>query len=207
MSLLLQICAFITVLRAEDCAKAVAFVEDGRSQRYGARVLNVSHSTIERILARFRKTGRNIRKSRCGRKRKSTANDDRFLVLNTYRIVKCVVSKCMDSPVKVTREISVEACTELVFIDGEPLTAQRYIEEILVNHVVPFVPFIGDDFVHASRCVTAHLMKVGLEKLNWPAFSPDGNLMYIWDKLGRRVRSRAVAPTTKNELRVTPQEE
>ncbi|KAF2883393.1 hypothetical protein ILUMI_22781 [Ignelater luminosus] len=50
-----------------------------------ARVLNVSHSTIQRVLNRFRETSRNIPKPGCGRKRKITTNDDRFLVLNTLR--------------------------------------------------------------------------------------------------------------------------
>ncbi|KAF2902735.1 hypothetical protein ILUMI_03443 [Ignelater luminosus] len=83
LSVLLQICAFIMVLSAEDCAKAVALVEDGRSPGYVTRVLNVNHSTIQRILACFRETGRNILRPGCGRNRKTVANDDRFLVLNT----------------------------------------------------------------------------------------------------------------------------
>ncbi|KAF2889411.1 hypothetical protein ILUMI_16763 [Ignelater luminosus] len=53
------------VLRAEECAKAVALVEDERSQRYVARVLNASHSTIQRVLARLRETGTNIRIPGC----------------------------------------------------------------------------------------------------------------------------------------------
>ncbi|KAF2904204.1 hypothetical protein ILUMI_01973 [Ignelater luminosus] len=73
------------VLSAEDCAKTVALVEDGRSPRYMARVLNVSHFTIQKVLAHFRETGRNIRKPGCGRNRKTTANDDRFRFLNTLR--------------------------------------------------------------------------------------------------------------------------
>ncbi|KAF2896248.1 hypothetical protein ILUMI_09925 [Ignelater luminosus] len=44
------------VLSAEDCAKVVALVKDGRSQPYVARVLNVSHSTIQRV-ARYPSAG------------------------------------------------------------------------------------------------------------------------------------------------------
>ncbi|KAF2895250.1 hypothetical protein ILUMI_10923 [Ignelater luminosus] len=55
------------VLSAEDCAKTVALVEDERSQWYVAR------------------TGTNIRRPGCGGKRKTTAKDDQFLVLNTQR--------------------------------------------------------------------------------------------------------------------------
>lgn len=42
------------VLSAEYCTKMVALVEDGRSQRYVVVLLvNVSHSTIQRVLHRF----------------------------------------------------------------------------------------------------------------------------------------------------------
>lgn len=308
---------FIMILSAEDCAKAVALVEDGRSQRYVARVLNVSRSTVQRVLERFRETGRNARRPGCGRKRKTTANDDRFLVLNTlrnrhltsvetrnqlrevrgtdvsvwtvrrrlqevglkacrpaagpkllprHRVARLQFARehlnwnlvqwstvlftdesrfCLHSPdgrervwrrtgerfaectfnprvshgggsVMVWAGISMEACTELVVINRGSLTAQRYIEEVLANYVVPFAPFIGDDFVlmqdnarpHSARCVTEYLEEVGIEKLNWPACTPDGNpIEHVWDMLGRRVRSRAVAPTTLNDLRMALQEE
>jgi hypothetical protein len=43
-------------------------------------------------------------------------------------------------------DISMEACTELVVVNGGamPMTANRYIRDILEPHVVPFVPFIGN---------------------------------------------------------------
>lgn len=109
-----------------------------------------------------------------------------------------------------------DACTELIVIDGGSLTAQRYNEEVLANYVVPFAPIIGDDFVlmqdnaraHSARCVTEYLDEVGIGKLNWPACTPDGNpVEHVWDMLGRRVRGRAVAATTINHLRVALQEE
>ena len=43
--------------------------------------------------------------------------------------------------------ISMEAQTELVFIENGSLNAHHYINEILMNHIVPFAPFIGDEFV------------------------------------------------------------
>lgn len=292
-------------------------MEDGRSHRYVARLLNVSHSTIQRVLGRFRETGRNTRRPGCGRKRKSVALDDRFLILTSlrdrhltsvqtrnrlreirgtnlsvwtvrrrlqevglnacrpatgpkllrhHRVARLQFARehvnwnlgqwrnvlftdesrfCVHSPdgrkrvwrragerfsactfssrlshnggsVMVWAGISMEACTDLVFIDEGSLTAHRYIEEILADHIVPFAPFIGDNFVlmqdnarpHTARCVTEYLTEVGIIKMNWPACSPDGNpIEHVWDMLERRVRGRAVAPSIKNELCVALQEE
>lgn len=307
----------IMVLSTEDCAKAVALVADGRSQRYVSRFLHVSLSTVQRALERFRETGRNTRRPGSGRNRKTTAIDDRFIVLNTlrnrhmtsvetknqlrevrgtavsvwtvrrriqeaglksyrpaagpkllprHRVARLQFSRehlnwtlaqwrtvlftdesrfCLHSPdgrervwrrpgerfaectfkprlshgggsLMVWAGISMDACTELVVIDGGSLTAQRYIEEVLENYVVPFAPFIGDGFIlmqdnarpHSARCVTEYLDAVGIRKFNWPACTPDGNpIEHVWDMLGRRVRGRSVAPTTINELRVALQEE
>lgn len=72
-------------LNREDCARAVALVEDGRSRRYVAGVLGVGHSTINRVIRRFTETGRMTRRPGSGRKRKTTAIDDRFIVLRSLR--------------------------------------------------------------------------------------------------------------------------
>ena len=44
-----RICVLTIVLSAENCARAVALVEDGRNYGYVAIVLNTSRSTIERV--------------------------------------------------------------------------------------------------------------------------------------------------------------
>lgn len=42
---------------------------------------------------------------------------------------------------------SMEACTEFVFIHGGLSTTKRYIEEVMVYHVVPFAQLFVADFV------------------------------------------------------------
>lgn len=109
-----------------------------------------------------------------------------------------------------------EARTELVFIERGSLTAERYILEVLADHVVPFAPFIGNNFIlmqdnarpHVARCVTEYLDEVGITRMNWPAYSPDMNpIEHLWDILGRRLRSRIAAPASLYELRAALLEE
>ena len=104
-----------------------------------------------------------------------------------------------------------------MFIDGGTLTAHRYIEEVLVLHVVPYAHFVGGAFLlthvndraHAARCVMMqYLDEVGVNRIEWPARSPDLNpIEHIWDRLGRLVRNRIHVPSSLQELRVALQEE
>uniref|UniRef100_T1I3P0 DDE_3 domain-containing protein n=1 Tax=Rhodnius prolixus TaxID=13249 RepID=T1I3P0_RHOPR len=75
------------------------------------------------------------------------------------------------------------------------LTARRYIEEVLLEAVIPLAPFIGDQFIlmqdnarpHTARIVTEYLEQVGITVLDWPARTPDMNhLEHLWDNLGRK---------------------
>ena len=43
--------------------------------------------------------------------------------------------------------ISLEAHTELVILRGRSMNADRYITSVLEEHVVPFAPFVGDEFL------------------------------------------------------------
>lgn len=116
--------------------------------------------------------------------------------------------------------ISLEGKTELVFVPGGGrgggLTADRYITNILLDHVVPYAGFVGENFVlmhdnarcHTSRVTQQFLNEVNVQVMSWPALSPDINpIEHLWDQLKRRVRSRNPVPTTINELRVALLEE
>lgn len=110
--------------------------------------------------------------------------------------------------------ISVTARTELVFIENGSLTAHRYVEEILQEHVMPFAPFIGNNFLlmhdnarpHTARCVEQYINEVGIHVMEWPARSPDLNpIEHVWDNLGRRARHHF--PDTLQDLRMALQDE
>nr|CAH7750892.1 unnamed protein product [Callosobruchus chinensis] len=60
--------------------------------------------------------------------------------------------------------ISLEACTELYIISTGSLIAVRYIDEILQDFVVPYVDFIGNNFILMHDNARPHIAR-----------SPDAN--------------------------------
>ncbi|GFV28358.1 transposable element Tcb1 transposase [Trichonephila clavipes] len=88
------------------------------------------------------------------------------------------------------------------------MTGQRYIE-VLLPHVHLFRGAVGDKFVFMDDNATCHrtlavqdcLDSEGIQRLVWPARSPDLNpIENVWDALGRQVAGRNYPPTNKNTL-------
>ncbi|GFX65501.1 transposable element Tcb2 transposase [Trichonephila clavipes] len=89
------------------------------------------------------------------------------------------------------------------------MTGQRYIDEVLLPHVRLFHGAVGDKFVFMDDNATCHrtlavqncLDSEGIQRLVWPARSPDLNpIENVWDALGRQVAGRNYPPTNKNTL-------
>ncbi|GFV67612.1 transposable element Tc3 transposase [Trichonephila clavipes] len=89
------------------------------------------------------------------------------------------------------------------------MTGQRYIDEVLLPHVPLFRGAVGDKFVFMDDNATCHrtlavqdcLDSEGIQRLVWPARSPDLNpIENVWDALGRQVAGRNYPPTNKNTL-------
>ncbi|GFV29890.1 transposable element Tcb1 transposase [Trichonephila clavipes] len=89
------------------------------------------------------------------------------------------------------------------------MTGQRYIDEVLLPHVRLFRGAVGDKFVFMDDNATCHrtlavqvcLDSEGIQRLVWPARSPDLNpIENVWDALGRQVAGRNYPPINKNTL-------
>ena len=107
--------------------------------------------------------------------------------------------------------ISFYGRTELVVIERGSMTADRYIRECLEDHVVPYAPFVGDQFLfmhdnarpHVAQVVTQYLENVEIPRLDWPARSPDLNpIEHLWDTLTKHAKCIRPLPETTQEQRM-----
>ncbi|GFX79892.1 transposable element Tcb1 transposase [Trichonephila clavipes] len=105
--------------------------------------------------------------------------------------------------------IMINGRTCLHVVSNGTMTSQRYIDEVLLPHVRLFRGAVGDKFVFMDDNATCHrtlavqdcLDSEGIQRLVWPARSPDlYPIENVWDALGRQVAGLNYPPTNKNTL-------
>ena len=85
----------------------------------------------------------------------------------------------------------------------------NYRDDILQPVAIPYLQTLGPNAIfqddhalpHRARLVTDYLNNVGVQRMEWPANSPDLNpLEHLWDQLGRAVRARTTNTSTVADL-------
>ncbi|RZC40880.1 HTH Tnp Tc3 2 domain containing protein [Asbolus verrucosus] len=72
-------------LSLDECVQAATWVDEGWSYRNIVQRLGISHTTISRVIQRYRETQDHQRYLGQGRPRKTTALEDRFLRISVLR--------------------------------------------------------------------------------------------------------------------------
>ncbi|GFU48457.1 transposable element Tcb2 transposase [Trichonephila clavipes] len=104
--------------------------------------------------------------------------------------------------------IMINGRTRLHVVANGTMTGQRYIDEVLLPHVRLFRGAVGDKFVFMDDNATCHrtlavqdcLDSEGIQRLVWPARSPDLNPIENVECFGRQVAGRNYTPTNKNTI-------
>ncbi|GFW41273.1 transposable element Tcb2 transposase [Trichonephila clavipes] len=105
--------------------------------------------------------------------------------------------------------IMINGRTRLHVVANGTMKVKRYIDEVLLPHVRLFRGAVGDKFVFMNVNATCHrtlavqdcLDREGIQRLVWPARSPDLNpIENVWDTLGRQVAGRNYPSTNRHTL-------
>lgn len=105
--------------------------------------------------------------------------------------------------------------TRLIHIP-QTLTGDIYLENVIRPIIQPMREELGENFIfmddnarpHRARRVQNVLEEAHVQRLDWPANSPDMNpIENVWDMIGRAIFRRQNPPTTRQELIIAVEEE
>ncbi|GFV60363.1 transposable element Tcb2 transposase [Trichonephila clavipes] len=106
--------------------------------------------------------------------------------------------------------------TDLHIFDAGSVNGTRFCNEILLPYVRIFRGAMGLQFLFMYDNTPCHRTVVAeqlldsedIERMDWPARSPDFNpIEHVWDFLGRRLAARTLPQVTIRELRLALQDE
>lgn len=99
--------------------------------------------------------------------------------------------------------------TDLVILIGESMNAERYGNLCVRDIVVPYAENFGNDFIlvddnarpHRAQIVNEILRENNIERMEWPARSPDMNpIEHVWSRLKLKLSHRENGFQNLNDL-------
>ncbi|GFV73050.1 transposable element Tcb1 transposase [Trichonephila clavipes] len=199
--------------------------------------VRIAHNIVSRLWRQFQTTGTAIRGFSSGRPRGTTPADDRYIVLQARRNRRQTAGKIARHTTQATDEryrvlpwpedCTVVVCLHDALYDESRFSLSSDSHRILIwrergsrNHPSNIIErdrgamglqfLFMDDNAPCHRTVAAEqLLEIeDIERMNWPARSPDLNpIEHVWDFLGRRLAARTLPPVTIRELRLGLQDE
>lgn len=106
--------------------------------------------------------------------------------------------------------------TDLVILIGETMNAVRYRNLCMNEVVVPFAENFGDGFIlvddnalpHRAEIVKEVLRENEINRMNWPARSPDMNVIeHVWSSMKLKLNQREQEFMNLEELAIAVREE
>ncbi|GFT04578.1 transposable element Tcb1 transposase [Trichonephila clavipes] len=184
--------------------RIIGKIEEGRKITDVAKEFDIAHSVVSRLWKSFKTTGMCSRLHGGGRVRSTTPVEDRYIVLSAKKeqaqhssaggkSVSCCLRKA-DPP---------KNCCQT--IEGRKTIRTQTCCVSPIDQTAPYCQFamVSDDNATCHRILAVQdcLDSEGIQRLVWPAHSPDLNpIENMWDALGRQVAGRNYPPTNKNTL-------
>lgn len=133
----------------EIAAQAVALLQAGNSQRFVAQELNMKRSTVQYVFQRFLETGSYVARAKTGRRRATSARDDRFITTTSLR----------------NRKLNaVQLKQELRDVRGVAISRWTVRRRLLENNLKCRKPAVGPRLT-AEHC--AQRLRFAREHVNW----------------------------------------
>lgn len=178
-------------LTNDECVRASTLLDEGRSMRYVANLLGVNHSTVGRIIRRFRETGSHARKRGQGRKRVTSPRDERFLRVQVLRNRKCT-SRELSNELEAARNVRISALTVRRRLKEAGLASRKPAIAPLLTaaHRVQRLRFARN---HANWTVDDWKRVLFTDETRVSLKSPDGRER-VWRRPGERFSACTISP-------------
>ncbi|GFW28315.1 hypothetical protein TNCV_4639821 [Trichonephila clavipes] len=186
--------------------RIIGKIEEGRKIADVAKEFDIAHSVVSRLWKSFKTTGMCSRRHGGGRVRSTTPAEDRYIVLSAKRKRRTTAQQVANqffaaSGKKISRK------TVARRLRGGGLYARRPVVCVPLTrqHRTARLQWCREHHNWTEHAYYSQMRDCldseGIQRLVWPARSPDLNpIENVWDALGRQVAGRNYPPTNKNTL-------